>query len=325
MIEATSQGRRARCGFTLIELLVVIAIIAILVGLLLPAVQKVREAAARMKCSNNLKQVCVGFHNYHATHGRFPAGNLYAGGHFASGFSATNNETTWVTYLLPYIEQQGLYDRVDWNQNMGGPSGPNGAVDNSLVARTAIPTMVCPSDLPEGAMFWSSWTRGNYAANHGIGPFTSVHSNPTPAASMPNGLGPVGLNSRWTVEQISDGSSNTALLSELVRSPSYGDVRGVMHYPEGTLYTHNYTPNDPTPDLSRNGCVSIPEAPCTAGHGNWADRNIILTARSRHAGGANLALCDGSVRFVSNGVPSATWRALGTIQAVPGEGVPANY
>lgn len=325
MLRAKLIPHGTRRAFTLIELLVVIAIIAILIGLLLPAVQKVRESAARMKCSNNLKQVGIGFHNYHSTYGRFPPGNLYAGGYFAAGFNATSNECTWVTFLLPYLEQQAIYDRIDWNQNMGGPSGPNGAVDNSLVARTVIPTMVCPTDIPETTMFWSSWTRGNYAANYGIGPFVSVHTNPTPANSVPNGVGPVGVNSRWAIEQISDGSSNTAMLSELVRSPSYGDVRGVMHYPEGPLYTHNYTPNDPTPDLSRNGCVSIPAAPCTAGHNNWADRNIILTARSRHVAGANIALCDGSVRFVSNGVPLGTWKALGTIQAVTGEAIPTDY
>jgi len=153
----------ARRGFTLIELLVVIAIIAILIGLLLPAVQKVREAAARMKCSNNLKQVAIGMHNYHSSYGTFPSGTLYAGGGFSPYvFTATSNEMTWVTFLLPYLEQGGLYAKVDWNRNMGEPSPANGAFDNSLVARTALPTMVCPSDLPETTMVYGSWTRGNW-------------------------------------------------------------------------------------------------------------------------------------------------------------------
>jgi len=321
----TVQRSTHQHGFTLIELLVVIAIIAILIGLLLPAVQKVREASARMKCSNNIKQLGISCHNYHSSYGRFPPATLYTGGHFGGGFNAKSNETTWVSFLLPYLEQQALYDKIDWNQNMGGPSGPNGAVDNSLVARTPISTMVCPTDLPETIKFWNSWTRGNYGANYGIGPYVSVHTNPTPANAMPNGMGPLGVNSMWPIEQISDGTSNTALISELVKSPAVNDVRAVMHYPEGPLYMHNYSPNDPTPDLTRNGCVSIPAAPCTAGHNNWADRNIILTARSMHVGGVNMGLCDGSVRFVSNGVPIATWKALGTIQAISGEAIPTDY
>ena len=324
---SSSHSISKRHGFTLIELLVVIAIIAILIGLLLPAVQKVREAAARLKCGNNLKQLSIGFHNYHSTYGRFPAATLYTGNYFDSytNFNANSNETTWVSFLLPYLEQQALYNKIDWNQNMGNPSGPNGAVDNSLVARTPIPTMLCPNDLAEPTLFWNSWTRGNYAANYGIGPYVSVHTSPTPANAMPNGMGPIGVNSRWTIEQISDGASNTALISELIRSPAVNDVRGVMHYPEGPLYMHNYSPNDPTPDLTRNGCVSIPMAPCTAGHNNWADRNIILTTRSRHTGGVNMGLCDGSVRFVRNDVPLATWKALGTMQAIAGEALPTDY
>ncbi|MCE9566300.1 MAG: DUF1559 domain-containing protein [Planctomycetes bacterium] len=312
-------------GFTLIELLVVIAIIAILIGLLLPAVQKVREAAARMKCSNNLKQVAIGMHNYHSSYGQFPPGTLYAGGQFPGYvFSANNNEMSWVTFLLPYLEQQALFAKVDYNRNMGEPSPANGAFDNSLVAKTALPTMVCPSDLPETSMVYGSWTRGNYVANYGIGPYVSVHTNPTAANSVPGGQGPIGVNGKLPIEQITDGSSNTALLSELIRS-SGNDFRGMMHYPEGPLYMHNYTPNDLTPDLTRTGCTTIPVAPCTAAHNAWNDRNIILTARSRHVGGVNMALCDGSVRFVTNSVPSATWKALGTISAIAGEVIPSNY
>ncbi|MCZ2341364.1 MAG: DUF1559 domain-containing protein [Bacteroidales bacterium] len=312
-----------RDGFTLIELLVVIAIIAVLIGLLLPAVQKVREAAARTKCTNNLKQLAVGMHNFHDTYGHFPAGLKYAGNYFAAGFNADSNETTWVTFLLPFIEQDALYRKVDFNGNMGNPSGPNGAVDNSLVAKTPIVTMLCPSDRPESGLWFSGWTRGNYAANFGIGPYISVHTKPTAENSVTS-PGPIGVNSRFAVVHITDGSSNTALVSELIRTGG-NDARGVMHYPEGPNYMHNYAPNDPTPDLTRPGCVSLPEAPCTTGHSGWSDRNIIHSARSRHVGGVNMALCDGSVRFVRSSVAAPTWKALGTIMAVSGEVIPTDF
>jgi prepilin-type N-terminal cleavage/methylation domain-containing protein/prepilin-type processing-associated H-X9-DG protein len=312
---------RLRRAFTLIELLVVIAIIAILIGLLLPAVQKVREAAARMKCSNNLKQVSLGMHNFHSSYSRLPAGTKYAGGYFGGGFNAESNETTWVSFLLPFLEQEALYKKITWNQNMGNPSGPQAdGTDNSLVARTPIPTMLCPSDKPEAELFYGGWTRGNYVANYGIGPYISVHTNPSASNSV-TAPGPLGVNSKYAFEHIADGTSNTALVSELIRSTG-NDARGVMHYPEGPIYMHNYTPNNSTPDLTRSGCVSQPAAPCATGHSNWADRNIVLTARSRHAGGANVAMCDGSVKFVRTEVNLGTWQAWGTIEARAGEAIP---
>lgn len=316
-------------GFTLIELLVVIAIIAVLIGLLLPAVQKVREAAARTKCSNNLKQLALGMHNYHDTYGHFPAGVKYRGGYFGPGypFAENNNEATWVTHILPFIEQNALYQKVDYAGNMGGPSGPKpSGVDNSIVAKTLLPTMLCPSDRPEAGPAYGAFARGNYVANYGIGPFISVHTNPTAENSITT-PGPIGMNSKYAVVHITDGTSNTALVSELIRSTG-NDMRGVMHYPEGPLYMHNYAPNDSTPDLTRSGCVSVPGspgAPCATGHSSWSDRNIILTARSRHVGGVNVALCDGSIRFVRDSVASSTWRAVGTIMAVTGEVIPTDF
>ncbi|VTR99236.1 DUF1559 domain-containing protein [Tuwongella immobilis] len=312
----------ARAGFTLIELLVVIAIIAILIGLLLPAVQKVREAAARMRCQNNIKQLGLAFHNYASTNGHFTPGTVYAGNFFASGFSATSNEVTWVTLSLPYLEQNALYSLVNFSENMGGvnPATPTG---NFTVASTFLSVMTCPSDNDDKTLAFSSYARGNYVANFGIGPFVSVHTSPSPTNTVV-APGPVGMNSRWALETISDGTSNTALVSEIIRSTG-NDVRGIMHYPEGPLYTHNFTPGDLTPDLTRNGFVSTQFAPATTGHSAWSDRNIILTARSRHTGGANTAFCDGSVRFIRNNINLATWRALGTIQQIAGEIIPSDF
>src|SRR5689334_4612 len=107
---------RRRQGFTLIELLVVIAIIAILIGLLLPAVQKVRAAAARIQCQNNLKQIVVALHNYHDNNGTFPAAVILPGANSGNGWSGWNNETnagpSWAVLILPYIEQANLYNQV---------------------------------------------------------------------------------------------------------------------------------------------------------------------------------------------------------------------
>src|SRR6056297_544562 len=129
------SGRR-RAGFTLIELLVVIAIIAILVALLLPAVQQAREAARRSSCKNNLKQLGLALHNYHDTHGMFPI-------NWGTGYDGTTNPTSsvqfsWMTYILPYIEESALYDTINFNEALDDPN-------NNAAASTVIDTYLCPS------------------------------------------------------------------------------------------------------------------------------------------------------------------------------------
>jgi prepilin-type N-terminal cleavage/methylation domain-containing protein/prepilin-type processing-associated H-X9-DG protein len=298
------RGRRR--AFTLIELLVVIAIIAVLIGLLLPAVQKVRESANRSKCTNNLKQIALGLHNYHDANKRFPSGYLNNGNGI---WTPDSNESTWITHLLPFIEQENLYHMA----NFAAPFGIEGP--NSPVMKTFITLFKCPSDLEVqivGGAWGLNWARGNYVGNDGIGPMLSLTRSPYAADRSVQEPGMFMINSKVRITDISDGTSQTALVSELIKSPGE-DWRGVMHYPEGPLYQHNDTPNSPSPDQFRmQFCLPIPEAPCIGTYSSYDTRKVILTARSRHPGGVNLALADGSVRFVQNSINTDTWHALST-------------
>src|SRR5262245_43769881 len=129
--------RRSRHAFTLIELLVVIAIIAILLGLLLPAVQKVREAAARLQCQNNLKQIGLAMHDYHDSNQWLPPGYAAAQG-YVDGETDTAPGWGWAAYILPYVEQDNVYRQIDFTQ----------PVQNSPMIQTVIKTYLCPSDQP---------------------------------------------------------------------------------------------------------------------------------------------------------------------------------
>jgi prepilin-type N-terminal cleavage/methylation domain-containing protein/prepilin-type processing-associated H-X9-DG protein len=303
---ATRLPRRDRHGaFTLIELLVVIAIIAVLIGLLLPAVQKVREAANRAKCTNNLKQIGLALHNYHDVNKRFPSGYIWMG----VFWSTDSNESTWITHLLPFFEQDNLFKKADFS----GPFGVGGV--NTPITSAFLDLFKCPSDVEVdivGGAWGPNWARGNYAANNGIGPMVSVNDAPfTPSRSV-KVPGVFEINSKTRIVDITDGTSQTALVSELIKSPGE-DWRGVMHYPEGPLYQHNNTPNSPVPDWFRmQFCLPIPGAPCIGTYSSFDTRKVILSARSRHPGGVNLLLADGSVRFVTDSIDLVTWQALCT-------------
>lgn len=285
-------------AFTLIELLVVIAIIAILIALLVPAVQKVREAAARTQCTNNLKQIALATHNHHDTYKNFPSGYVYGG---AFG----NSEATWLTYILPFIEQETLYRTANFSQNFG--SLPN---QNNTLSGTILSVYTCPSDTASNTHALTYYGKGNYVGNGGIGPMIS-NWNTTQSVAQ---FGVFMVNSKIRMADISDGTSNTVLASEIIRVQG-NDFRGVMHYPEGPIFQHNRTPNTTTPDDWRSSlCVSLPEAPCVGTYTAYNNRQVILSARSRHTGGVNAALCDGTVRFVTTNIQLATWQALGTIK-----------
>jgi prepilin-type N-terminal cleavage/methylation domain-containing protein len=309
------SGSRKRPAFTLIELLVVIAIIAVLIGLLLPAVQKVREAANRMSCQNNLKQIGVGLHHYHDTYKHLPAGTICLD--MTCG-DRNADESTWISWLFPFVEQDNLWRTADLTKGFG--QGYAGEPNNTITS-TKVKLFTCPSDLDVDVSKWGSsqvWARGNYAANNGIGPMTETTT--INLGSRPHGV--FMLNYMFKLTAITDGTSNTAFVSELIKvpgsipssaaaNPGGNDWRGVMHYSEGPLYQHNFTPNSPVPDNVRQGmCVSIPEAPCLGTTTSWNPKYIIFTARSRHVGGVNVLMGDAGVRFVSNNISLATWQAV---------------
>ncbi len=231
--------RVRRLGFTLVELLVVIAIIGILVGLLLPAVQAAREAARRMQCSNNLKQIGLAMHNYESAYKRFIGGV----GPFGCCWG------TWQVGILPYIEQSALYGNY---VNYGGAdhTGPRyGATQNRIVVSQRLPTLTCPSDTPNAPIGGTPpITNHNYAVNYGNTSFLQNTLNPgTPNQvvflgapfSMYTGStgddGPVNAAqaATWTriygrpmpMASITDGTSNTLMASEVLQGRGT-DLRG---------------------------------------------------------------------------------------------------
>jgi len=301
---------RRRLGFTLIELLVVIAIIAILIGLLLPAVQKVREAASRMKCQSNLKQLGIAHHGYHDANGNImppmgPSGCCWG---------------TWQVLILPHIEQDNAYKLYqNWggsdSTNTGFPAASNGTIglryaaapNTTNVTNGRYKTLTCPSDrenTPIGAM-----TNHNYAVNTGNG--STYRALPVGAATYtlyPGMFDGGALTKKLKFTDMTDGLSNTLLMAEVLQGQG-SDLRGFMWWGDAAGFSTYAPPNTSTPDqiYTTGYCNNQPaqNLPCSGAGG------ATFFSRSRHTGGVNVALGDGSVRFIRDSITPTTWMLMG--------------
>ena len=313
---ASKRQNSTSAGFTLVELLVVITIIGILIALLLPAVQAAREAARRMQCTNNLKQIGAALHMHHEQKGVFPVGHFW-GPKCVVDEKGYGAEATWITYLLPYVEQNNLDAQINWDYAFGYAS--QGERKLRPVTSTTIPVFVCPSIGPVNPIYDESYARGNYAGNNGIGPMAEVNAAPTREET-----GVFFINSITSAASVKDGLSNTAFVAEIV-TVAGNDMRGILHVPEGPIYHHDYTPNSSAYDNIRQGmCINVQQAPCNDSlFANSMNRQLTMTARSMHPGGVCLLLGDASVHFVSDSMNLNTWRAIGTPNG--GEPVQADF
>jgi prepilin-type N-terminal cleavage/methylation domain-containing protein len=306
-----------RRGFTLIELLVVIAIIAILIGLLLPAVQKVREAASRAKCSNNLKQLGIAQHSYHDTNGHLmpmvsPSGCCWG---------------TWAVLVMPYIEQNNAYRLY---QNWGGtdtvasnfpavtPAGTTpprygGAPNTVNVTNGRYAALSCPSDQnnkPIGSMTNCNYvvcggTGGTYLTRPAIAP-----GGFSPMPGMFDGSTNGRTNPHVKLTDVRDGLTNTVMMGEVLQGQGR-DLRGFLWWGDASAFSTYAPPNTANPDqiYSTTYCKNQPQInlPCTGAGG------AVFYSRSHHTGGVNAALGDASVRFVRQSINANTWLLMGSI------------
>jgi prepilin-type N-terminal cleavage/methylation domain-containing protein/prepilin-type processing-associated H-X9-DG protein len=305
-----------RSAFTLIELLVVIAIIGVLIALLLPAVQSAREAARRAQCLNNLKQLGIALHTYHDANGTFPLGRTIP---FDTSYSA-------IARILPFVEQTTVADALNFDLAWSGLANQTGTMTN-------LQLLLCPSDTAE---LPAGWAGTNYRGNEGTSVVmwhgASDPSNVNAGMPAPNGMffSSIGLKAA----DIRDGLSQTAAFSEHVlgdfdntRATREADTFWPQTYPADADEAVRLCRDMNWSDLQYQR-VSDVGAPWIYGYHSttsywhsgppnsvscmFPPSRIMTVANSRHPGGVNVGMADGSVRFVKETVNLETWRALGS-------------
>lgn len=322
MVEANdispTETTNAKTGMTLVELLVVVAIIGILVALLLPAVQSVRESARKSSCTNNIKQLGLALHDYHQARRSFPAAALY---NPQQGDPSISKEhyANWLVMLLPHIEQQTLFDRIDLAKPISDDA-------NRAARSVSVETFRCPSEpnafaetpfSSEGE--GDQWARGNYAANASLGAY-STEVRPAAGPRSPRWRsswhrGVMGANTAVAIRQITDGTSKTIITAEIRSGIVSADRRGVWALSgpgSSSLWMHGSDdangPNDCTASADNlMGCAKVRQQVNESNlkkecMGCWEDGTNQAVPRSHHENGVLAGFADGSVHFISNDI-----------------------
>lgn len=314
----------SRHAFTLIELLVVIAIIAVLIALLLPAIQKVREAAARTQCQSNLKQIGVALHSHHDSYRRLPSGWVDGNGGTSGYLPSTPppNPTVnqrcmaWGAFLLPFLDQTNLYAALEAELRTGVP-----AADSALSSKEFMPIYLCPSDSSR-RLSWQSLAASNYVGVAGdvdLRPWPGLVNNTAFSTVEVAALhGTFGQNSSRRLADFTDGTSNSIIVGERINqfdgtietapSPGYmwfpGKVGGVAHWAATSTLQFK---------VAFAQVVSVAVNPINTPDTGIAGQDDLCDFSSRHFGGANFLLGDGSVRFVRESLNVNTLKLLANL------------